>query len=71
MTELLRAVATLHRDGYMLGVLSHFDSYNLRKVLVWEAGLRRHGDVSGDCLRFSPDRIQFQLKATSREGDSR
>ncbi|MBR1921566.1 MAG: RNA-directed DNA polymerase [Kiritimatiellae bacterium] len=43
------------RVNSMLGVLSHCDSYLVRKVLVWQGNLREHGDVSEDCLRFRPD----------------
>ena len=43
------------RTNSLLGVLSHFDSWNIRKVAVWESGLRRFGRFSRDCLRFYPD----------------
>ena len=47
------------RVNSMLGVLSHFDCWHVRRVLVQEAGLRRMGEVSEDCLRFWPDAVEF------------
>ena len=47
------------RVNSMLGVLSHFDCWHVRRVLVHEAGLRRMGEVSEDCLRFRPDVVEF------------
>ena len=43
------------RVNSMLGVLSHYDCWHVRKVLVWQAGLRRRGRVTDDCLKFYPD----------------
>ena len=43
------------RVNSMLGVLSHYDCYLMRKVLVHEAGLREFGEMTDDCLRFYPD----------------
>ena len=43
------------RVNSMLGALSHFDCYQRRRVLVHESGLRRHGRVTTDGLKFSPD----------------
>lgn len=48
---------TQARVNSMLGVLSHYDCWHVRKVLTWEARLREHGRVTDDCLRFEPDRL--------------
>ena len=45
------------RVNSMLGVLSHYDCWHVRKVITWEARLREHGRVTDDCLRFEPDRL--------------
>ena len=51
------------RVNSMLGVLSHYDCWHVRKVLAWEAGLRKYGRVTDDCLRFYPDALGFRLRA--------
>ena len=43
------------RVNSMLGVLSHFDCWHIRKAIVHKARLRRHGRVTDDCLKFYPD----------------
>lgn len=48
------------RVNSMMGVLSHYDSYQVRKVLVHQSRLREFGDVSEDCLRFYPDILKLQ-----------
>ena len=45
----------------MMGVLSHYDCWHERKVLVWKAGLRDYGRVTDDCLRFYPDVLKFMV----------
>ena len=50
------------RVNSMFGVLSHYDCYQMRKVLVHQGGMSEYGDVSDDCLRFYPDLLKFQLK---------
>ena len=50
------------RVNSMLGVLSHYDCWHIRKVVTWQAGLRRFGKVTDDCLRFYPDTLRFQLQ---------
>ena len=52
---------TQARVNSMLGVLSHYDCWHVRKVLAWEARLREHGRVTDDCLRFEPDAIVFDI----------
>lgn len=47
------------RANSMLGVLSHYDCWHVRKVLTWEARLREFGKVTDDCLRFYPDMLKF------------
>lgn len=44
-----------------LGVLSHYDCWHMRKLLVWEARLREFGKVTDDCLRFRPDELKFMV----------
>ena len=48
------------RVNSMLGVLSHYDCWHVRKVLVWEGRLCEFGDVSDDCLRSYPDKLRLQ-----------
>ena len=48
---------TQARVNSILGVLSHYDCYQMRKVLVHESKLREHGKVSEDCLKFYPHKI--------------
>ena len=48
------------RVNSMLGVLSHYDCWHVRKVLAWEGRLREFGDVSDDCFRFYPDKLRLQ-----------
>ena len=50
------------RVNSMLGVLSHYDCWHMRKLLVWETRLRQFGKVTDDCLRFYPDRLQLRLQ---------
>jgi hypothetical protein len=45
------------RVNSMLGALSHYDCYQIRKVLAYESRLREHGYVSEDCLKFYPHKI--------------
>ena len=45
----------------MLGVLSHYDCWHVRKVLAWEARLREFGGMAGDFLRFYPDMLKFAI----------
>ena len=47
------------RVNSMLGVLSHYDCWHVRKVLTWEARLREFGKVTDDSLRFYPDMLKF------------
>lgn len=49
------------RVNSMLGVLSHYDCWHVRKVLTWEARLREFGNVTDDCLRFHPDILKFMV----------
>ncbi len=42
------------RVNSMMGVLSHYDCYLMRKVMVYQSKLRAFGEVSEDCLRFYP-----------------
>ena len=48
------------RVNSMLGVLSHYDSYQMRKVLVYQGWLSEFGKVTDDCLRFYPDVLGLQ-----------
>lgn len=52
-----RPSRTQSRVNSLLGVLSHYDCYQMRKVLVYESKLRKHGNVSEDCLKFYPHKI--------------
>lgn len=52
-----RPSRTQARVNSLLGVLSHYDCYQMRKVLVYESKLRKHGNVSEDCLKFYPHKI--------------
>jgi len=56
------------RVNSMLGVLSHYDCWHIRKVVTWQARLRRFGKVTDDCLRFYPYilRFQFQMNGGTR-----
>ena len=44
-----------------LGVLSHFDSYLIRKVMIAKIGLSKIGRVSEDVLRFYPNALDWAL----------
>ena len=44
-----------------LGVLSHYDSFCVRKVLVAKSRLADFGLVSQDILRFSPNSFDWKL----------
>lgn len=44
-----------------LGVLSHFDSYCVRKVLVAKSRLPEIGRISADGLRFYPNALDWKL----------
>ena len=57
------------RVNSMLGVLSHYDCYLKRKVLVYEAGLRKCGRVTEDCLKFEPERVFDSNRLLSRAVD--
>ena len=37
-----------------LGVMSHYDSYCIRKVLIYKSGLWKYGRFSNDLLRYKP-----------------
>ena len=50
------------RVNSILGVLSHYDSYQMRKMLIYQSRLRELGKVSDDCLRFYPDKLHFNTK---------
>lgn len=47
------------RVNSMMGVLSHYDCYQMRKVLIHQSRLRKFGDISDDCLRFYPDKLKL------------
>ena len=49
------------RVNSMLGVLSHYDCWHIRKVLAWEGRLREFGEVTDDCLRFYPDVLKIMV----------
>ncbi len=49
------------RVNSMLGVLSHYDCWHMRRLLVWDARLREFGKVTDDCLRFCPDELKFMF----------
>ena len=49
------------RVNSMLGVLSHYDCWHIRKVLAWEGHLREFGEVTDDCLRFYPDVLKIMV----------
>jgi hypothetical protein len=59
------------RVNSLLGVLSHYDSYQVRKVLVYEGMLREYGVVSDDCCRFYPDFLKFQRFQKTKIGVAR
>ena len=44
-----------------LGVLSHYDSYFVRKVMDYKSGLSEFGQFSNDGLRFYPDALSWRL----------
>ena len=44
-----------------LGVLSHYDSYLVRKVMDHKSGLSEFGRFSEDGLRFYPDTLSWRL----------
>ena len=44
-----------------LGVLSHYDSYFVRKVMDYKSGLSEFGRFSNDGLRFYPDALSWRL----------
>ena len=44
-----------------LGVLSHYDSYLVRKVMNSRSGLFEFGRFSDDGLRFYPDALSWRL----------
>ena len=54
------------RVNSMLGVLSHYDCYQMRKVLVNQGRLCELGEVAGDCLRFYPDTLRLRKFQTRR-----
>ncbi len=56
------------RVNSMLGVLSHYDCWQVRKVLAWEWRLRKFGEVTDDCLRFYPDMLKFMAGSRRRDG---
>ena len=45
----------------LLGVLSHYDSYRMRKALVAKSRLPDFGRISDDVLRFYPDALDWLL----------
>ena len=49
-------------------VLSHYDCYQIRKVLVFQGRLRDFGEVSEDCLRFYPDMLTFKINQAKKFG---
>ena len=55
------------RVNSMLGGLSHYDCYQMRKVLAWQGRLREFGDVSDDCLRFYPNVLRLLTERSSQE----
>lgn len=59
------------RVNSMLGTLSHYDCWHMRKVLVWQGGVREFGEVSDDCLRFYPDELKLQRFQTRASGGTR
>ncbi len=59
------------RVNSMMGVLSHCNCWYVRKGMVWDAGLRRFGDVTDDCLRFYPDMLKLQQKQLENNGGAR
>jgi len=60
------------RVNSMLGVLSHYDCWHVRKVLTWEARLREFGEVTDDCLRFHPDVLKIMVGSrVPRDRDGR
>ena len=59
------------RVNSMLGVLSHFDCYQRRRVLIREAGLGRRGRVSEDGLRYAPDAGVFRTSRRVCRGGGR
>ena len=56
------------RVNSMQGVLSHYDCYQIRKVLVFQGRLRDFGEVSEDCLRFYPDMLTFKNNQAKKLG---
>lgn len=58
------------RVNSMLGVLSHYDCYQMRRLLVYKGRLRDMGEVSKDCLRFYPDRLRILRGETKFGGAS-
>lgn len=56
------------RVNSMLGVLSHYNCYQMRKVMVYESGLRELGHVTDDCLKFYPDMLQIEKFQKRRLG---
>ena len=55
------------RVNSMLGVLSHYDCWHVRKVLAWEGCLREFGEVTDDCLRFYPDVLKIMVGRSPRD----
>ena len=56
------------RVNSMMGALSHYDCYQLRKVLAYQSRLCEYGEVSDDGLRFIPDTLRIQKFQTNRRG---
>ena len=56
------------RVNSMLGVLSHYDCWHMRKVLVHQGRLHEFGEVTDDCCRFYPDALALQRFQTNKCG---
>ncbi len=56
------------RVNSMLGVLSHYDCYQIRKVLVYQGRLRDFGEVTEDSLRFYPDMLRIRRREAEKLG---
>ena len=56
------------RVNSMLGVLSHWDCFQRRRVIAHVARLREHGRLSKDCLRFAPDESTFKTGRRASRG---
>lgn len=51
-----------------LGVLAHYDSFRIRKVLLGKSRLDEFGQISEDGLRFYPDALDWRLYRLGLKG---